>query len=75
VAALAARLPDPEALTDLVRTTGVRYVLVHRAELAPGAWRRWRQHTGLRVSRTFGPDVLFVDARGSSAGVTRGPAP
>lgn len=60
VSALAVSLPDLQALSELVRTTGVRYVLVHRAELAPGEWQRWRGHTGLHPIGAFGTDVLFV---------------
>ena len=60
VASLAQKLPDGSARVQLVRATGVRYVLVHRAELAPGGWRRWRGHPGLRVDAVSGRDVLFV---------------
>jgi hypothetical protein len=64
VSALVAQLPDPGALRALVRTTGLRYVLVHRAELAPGEWRRWRRLAGMRVGAVFGRDVLLIDVGG-----------
>lgn len=60
VSALVRALPDPRARELLARVTGLRYVLVHRAELSAVQHKRWgeawREFEALGV---FGPDVLF----------------
>jgi hypothetical protein len=61
VSALARALPDPRALELLVRTTGVRWIVVHRAELARAARRRWAAADDIvRVVAVRGPDVVFT---------------
>jgi hypothetical protein len=61
VSALARALPDPHALELLVRTTGVRWIVVHRDELDRGAHRRWaRADDVLRAVAVFGDDVVLT---------------
>jgi hypothetical protein len=62
VAALAAALPDPTAVTLLTRATGLRRVVVHRAELTRAERRRWRQlarTSGLIRRAVVGADVVY----------------
>jgi hypothetical protein len=64
VSALARAAPDADALRLLARTTGVRYVVVHRAELTAEERRRWRRRPPwLRVRRVLGPDIVLEFAR------------
>lgn len=57
--ALIAALPDEEALRLLRRTTGLRYVVLHRELLPPSARGRWRAPPGLRLRGRYGQDLLF----------------
>jgi len=59
--ALVAALPSEKALWLLRRTTGLRYVIVHRNRLSPAAVREWENPPGLRPLRalSFGAAVLF----------------
>jgi hypothetical protein len=60
VAALAGSVPDARALRLLARTTGLRWILVHQAELTDVARRRWRSPPrALAHEGTFGDDLLF----------------
>jgi len=64
VSALARALPDPRAVELLQRTTGLRYVLLHRRELSRAERARWRTRPpGLRVYRVFGSDVVLGPTR------------
>lgn len=56
---VARRLPDPEALRLLGRMTGLRYVVVHLAELPPAQQAAWRAPHGLRLLGRYGDDLLF----------------
>lgn len=62
VAALTTALPDPRAVSLLARTTGVRHVVLHRAELSREQRRRWRtaEGGGLRVRAVIGSDVIYA---------------
>jgi hypothetical protein len=61
VSALVRALPDPRAVTLLARTTGLRYIVVHRLELSKAEHRRWRSGRGeLRVVAALGPDVVLA---------------
>jgi hypothetical protein len=57
--ALVAALPDSKALRLLVRTTGLRYVVVHRDLLPESHLSAWIQPPGLRQIGEFGSDLLF----------------
>lgn len=57
--ALVGALPDLKALRLLVRTTGLRYVIVHRDLLPESAVSVWSDLAGLRRIGEFGPDLLF----------------
>jgi hypothetical protein len=60
VSLLARALPDVRAARLLVRTTGVRYVLIHRDELSRGEWRRWRAALSVfRVAKVARRDVVM----------------
>lgn len=64
ISATARALPAPAAVADLVRDTGLRWVLVHRDQLTRlehGAWRP--PHPRLDVAAVFGRDVLFTVRR------------
>lgn len=56
---LMAALPDLKALRLLVRTTGLRYVVVHRDLLPEAAHGAWREPAGLQLLGEFGPALLF----------------
>ncbi len=59
VRGIANALPDPRALRLLRRSTGLRYVVVHLADL-PGDWRhRWRRVDGMTRLGFYGHDLLF----------------
>jgi hypothetical protein len=64
--ALASRLPDPEALAQLRRDTGVTTLLVHSAEYQPGRRQAWsaiatgETVAGLRLVARDGDDLLFT---------------
>jgi hypothetical protein len=61
VSALVEALPDPRALGLLARTTGLRLVLLHRGEVAPGERARWdAEPPGLDPVARAGDDVLFA---------------
>jgi hypothetical protein len=57
--ALAARLPDPEALDSLVRATGLDLILVHAAEYGRGP----RHATWIALADAGGDSRLVVVAR------------
>jgi len=60
VSALVRALPDARALALLVRTTGVRWIVLHRDELDPQARRRWRAARALvRPVAVRGADVVL----------------
>jgi hypothetical protein len=68
VSALARLLPDPHALELLVRTTGVRWIVVHRAELDRRDRRRWAgARDVVRVVAVRGPDVVFTPRAAAAA--------
>lgn len=56
---LARALPDEKALELLVRSTGLRYVVVHRDRLMAGDRARWNEPEGLELLGTYGQDALF----------------
>jgi hypothetical protein len=61
VSALARALPDPRALELLVRTTGVRWIVVHRDELDRRDRRRWAEADDLlRVVAVRGAAVVVT---------------
>lgn len=68
VSALVRLLPDARALAMLVRTTGLRWVVVHRAELRGAERRRWaRDRGGLQAVAVLGPDVVLVPRERATA--------
>lgn len=56
---LASALPDDRAVEILARATGLRYVVVHEAKLAPLDRRRWADAPGLELLGRYGTDLLF----------------
>jgi len=62
--ALAARLPEPDALAELVRSTGLRLVWLHLGNIPPVYRRRWdailTDETALRVLARAPGEVLFA---------------
>jgi hypothetical protein len=61
VSGLARVLPDDRAVRLLARTTGLRRVVVHRAELAEPERRRWDEPgAALALVARFGDDVVYV---------------
>jgi hypothetical protein len=61
VSALARALPDARALRLLQRTTGVRWIVLHRAELGRDAKRRWRAaRADMRPVAVLGADVVVA---------------
>jgi hypothetical protein len=70
--ALARRLPDPSALDELSRTTGLRQILVHTASCRPeerAAWTALADAGGnqdLALVARDGADVLFATRRSSA---------
>jgi hypothetical protein len=61
VSNLARALPAPEAFAWLQRSTGVRWIVLHRAELDRAARRRWRQaRATYRTVAVLGRDVVVV---------------
>jgi hypothetical protein len=66
--AIARRLPQAEAVRDLVELTGLRWLVVHRGALPRQEQAAWRsdEHPGLVRRALFGNDVVFevaVEAR------------
>ena len=59
VVGIAKALPDADAVRILQRMTGVRYVVVHLAELTPRERFRWRRWPGLKLVDRFGNDLLL----------------
>ena len=59
VIALARTLPDAHASEILGRIAGLRYVVVHLAEIPPEQRARWIQPPGLKWLASFGSDVVF----------------
>jgi len=60
VSALAQALPDPRAATLLERTTGLRWIVLHRDELDRDARRAWRRLRGAyRVVGRFDRDLVL----------------
>ncbi len=59
VLTIARALPDPIALKQLVRMTGLRYVLVHLDGMPADAERVWRSPPGLELLERDGQDLLF----------------
>ncbi len=59
---LAQLLPDARATELLVRSTGMRYVVVHVSKLPPAEQRRWQAPAGLKLVGAFGEDLLFTVA-------------
>jgi hypothetical protein len=61
VMALARRLPDEAALSDLVDLTGLRWLVVHRRLLTPEERARWEQPlpASLALRATLGDDLVF----------------
>ena len=58
--AIAARLPADDAVADLVDLTGLRWLVVHRAALAPAERDAWEHVPAARAPRaTLGDDVVF----------------
>jgi hypothetical protein len=57
---IAHALPDPRATALLARTTGLRYVVLHRDRLRPEERAGWEASPGLRRVGAFGSDVLFT---------------
>ena len=57
VSGLVSALPDAEALQLLRRATGLRYVVLHTAELRPGLGSEW---SSLGRTEAFGPDTLVT---------------
>jgi hypothetical protein len=61
VSNLARALPAPEAFAWLQRATGVRWIVLHRAELDRAARRRWRHaRASYRTVAVVGRDVVVV---------------
>jgi hypothetical protein len=59
---IARRLPADDALRDLVELTGVRWIVLHRAQLRAPARQAWHSvdlPEGMRRAATFGNDVVF----------------
>jgi hypothetical protein len=61
---LAYRLPDPDALAELSRETGLHLVLVHTASLTADARAAWNERSerasaGLELVARDGEDLLF----------------
>jgi hypothetical protein len=57
--AIAQALPEPAAVRVLARATGVRYILVHTAELSPEEVAHWQSPPGMRRVIGEGRDFLF----------------
>jgi hypothetical protein len=70
--AMARALPARHALDDLVNCTGVEWILVHRASLAPVERPRWSASVdGLTLRERFGDDLLYrVDRAQAGACIT-----
>jgi hypothetical protein len=80
VMALAGRLPDDDALSDLVDVTGVRWVVVHRGLLGPAERARWdgALPAGLTRRTALGDDVFYevvLPPRRDLIGALRDPRP
>jgi hypothetical protein len=60
VIALADALPDAHALEILVRATGLRYVIVHLADLDFVQRRAWADPLGFKRLGQFGDDLLLT---------------
>ena len=61
VSALVGALPDPRAVGLLTRTTGLKYIVMHRDELSKAQRRRWRSSSAqFRAVAVFGSDVIYV---------------
>ncbi len=59
VMTVANALPDRRALDTLVRMTGLRYVVVHLANMPPHSAEVWRSPSGLELVERFDDDLLF----------------
>src|SRR6185436_9208169 len=60
VSSLVQTLPDPRAAHLLARTTGLRWIVLHRDELDHDARRAWRRgHSAYVVVARFGRDVVL----------------
>ncbi len=74
--AIARRLPEADALADLVDLTGLRWLVVHRASLTAAERAAWERDvpTGLAPRATLGDDAVFevlLPARTDLVGVLR----
>ena len=77
--ALARRLPDPAAVRELERTTGLRQIVVHTAGYRPEERRVWIEladrggDATLALVARDGPDLLFDVVRGANSAQHHGP--